>query len=148
MCWLHMQAVLSTRLSLSLLMNSCFLGQCGVRSLYFPRAQHTGLLRLSPHAPLSIRLTTQGVGGEEGNGEAGGEEGNGEAASLAPLPEAVRCLAAAWRCASATTASAHGAALADTLALALNPGTCLGSWGACSMLVSGCWLVSVQLDCA
>ena len=59
-------------------------------------------------------------------GDKGGEI-NGEAASPAPLPETVRCLAAAWRCASAATAGAHGAALADTLAAALNPGMCLGS---------------------
>ena len=85
----------------------------------------TALLRLALHAPLK-QVTVQGVKGEEGNGEA---------ASPAPLPETVRCLAAAWRCASATTASGHGAALADTLALALNPGTCLGLLGVCSVIL-------------
>ena len=67
-------------------------------------------------------LVTQGVKGEEGGGEA---------ASPAPLPETVRCLAAGWRRASAATANAHGAALAGALALALNPGRSLGSWGVC-----------------
>ena len=51
-----------------------------------------------------------------------GEEGEGEGGSPAPLTETVRCLAAAWRHASAATAATCGGALADTLALALDPG--------------------------
>lgn len=52
-------------------------------------------------------------------------EPDGEAGRPAPLPEALRCLAAAWRRASAATVAEHGGPLAEAIAQALNPGKAL-----------------------
>lgn len=102
--------------------------------------QCTGLGRRHNAFRIYMWLTMQGVKGEEVNGEV---------APLAPLPETVRCLAAAWRCASAATAGAHGAALADTLALVLNPGTWLGSEKSRSMYELMClYLPGVSCHCS
>ncbi|KAK9834910.1 hypothetical protein WJX81_007994 [Elliptochloris bilobata] len=80
------------------------------------------LAAVAPPLLEAVSRSTLGAAGSAPDVQAGdGKEGDGEGVSPAPLPETMRCLAAAWQRASSATASAHGAALADALALALHP---------------------------